>query len=509
MSTTQKILDLESLVLELDNARHDQKKIVHCHGVFDLLHIGHIKHLEVARALGDLLVVTITPDRFVNKGPHRPAFPEHLRAEALAALEAVDYVAINAWPTAVEIIEKLRPDCFVKGVVPGSGKRDHTDAIAQEKNAVKSVGGELVLTEEQTFSASTLINQFIDVFTPEAEGFLAGFRERVDGQDIVSQIEAARDLNVLVVGESVIDEYVFCSVMDKATKDPVLAARHLHTERYAGGVLAVANHVANFCDNVTLVSMLGEQDPQEEFVRAHLNAAIDAQFLVKSDSPTIVKRRFLQEYKAVKLFEVYEMRSERMSTDDETAFCNKLATCASAVDMVIVVDYGHGLITPRAIKTLVDSEAYLAVNVQANAGNRGYNLISKYPGVAFATIAEHELRLEARDMESDVVKLAKDIAARLQISRMLVTRGEHGCMMFDKDYDAPASVPAFAVQTVDRVGAGDAVLSLSALCSVKKMDAELLAFVANVVGAEACAMLGNKSAIEPSRLFRHITSLLK
>src|SRR5437867_10418479 len=85
------------------------KKVIHCHGVFDLLHIGHIKHLEAARKLGDVLVVTITPDRFVNKGPHRPAFPERLRAEALASLACVDYVAVNEWPTAVETIRTLKP----------------------------------------------------------------------------------------------------------------------------------------------------------------------------------------------------------------------------------------------------------------------------------------------------------------------------------------------------------------------------------------------------------------
>src|SRR5437667_5047117 len=142
MATTRnKVRRLEDLSQTLATVRESGKKIVHCHGVFDLLHIGHIKHLEAARKLGDLLVVTLTPDRFVNKGPHRPAFPERLRAEALASLACVDFVAINEWPTAVETIGKLRPSFFVKGVVKDSGKRDHTDAIDREGNAVKAAGG--------------------------------------------------------------------------------------------------------------------------------------------------------------------------------------------------------------------------------------------------------------------------------------------------------------------------------------------------------------------------------
>src|SRR5438094_7736014 len=136
-ATNTKIRRLDELAKSLAAVRLDSKKVVQCHGVFDLLHIGHIKHLEAARKLGDLLVVTITPDRYVNKGPHRPAFPEGLRAEALASLTCVDFVAINEWPTAVEAIQRLRPDFYVKGIVREGGKRDHTDAIQQEENAVK------------------------------------------------------------------------------------------------------------------------------------------------------------------------------------------------------------------------------------------------------------------------------------------------------------------------------------------------------------------------------------
>src|SRR5215475_9136338 len=115
--TGNKIKRVDELATTIASFRKEGKKVVHCHGVFDLLHIGHIKHLEAARQYGDRLVVTITPDRFVNKGPHRPAFPERLRAEALASLVCVDFVAINEWPTAVETIQRLRPDFYVKGVV--------------------------------------------------------------------------------------------------------------------------------------------------------------------------------------------------------------------------------------------------------------------------------------------------------------------------------------------------------------------------------------------------------
>ena len=127
-----KIQRLQDLAGILDEARSAGKTIVLCHGVFDLLHVGHIRHLQAARKLGDILVVTLTRDRWVNKGPHRPAFTDQVRAEAITALECVGYVALNEWPTAVETIHLLRPDFYVKGKVKGSGPRDHTDALSND-----------------------------------------------------------------------------------------------------------------------------------------------------------------------------------------------------------------------------------------------------------------------------------------------------------------------------------------------------------------------------------------
>src|SRR5437016_3615877 len=140
ISSAVKIYDIETLSGVLREQKNLGKRIVHCHGVFDLLHVGHIKHLEEARNMGDLLVVTLTPDRFVNKGPHRPAFPETLRVEAIAGLEAVDFVAINKWPTAVEAIRLIAPSVYVKGPDYKDAAKDITGGISHEEEAVRSCG---------------------------------------------------------------------------------------------------------------------------------------------------------------------------------------------------------------------------------------------------------------------------------------------------------------------------------------------------------------------------------
>jgi rfaE bifunctional protein nucleotidyltransferase chain/domain len=151
----QKILSLKDLARRLEPLRRDSLRIVHCHGCFDLLHIGHIRHLQAARTMGDVLVVTITADDYVDKGEGRPAFSERLRAETLAALECVDFVAIAASPTAVEAIRLLRPDYYVKGQIAADSP---SVRFRQEMAMVRAAGGEVRFTHEVVFSSTELLN---------------------------------------------------------------------------------------------------------------------------------------------------------------------------------------------------------------------------------------------------------------------------------------------------------------------------------------------------------------
>ena len=163
MTSSDKTRSLEDLARSVSQWRNARKadRVVHCHGVFDLLHIGHIRYLERARQLGDMLVVTVTQDQYVNKGPHRPAFTESLRAEALAALDCVDLVAVNRWPTASEAIRLIGPNVFAKGA---EFKGKPTPELLQEEQAVAEIGGEVSYIEDITSSSSSLINRYLDLF---------------------------------------------------------------------------------------------------------------------------------------------------------------------------------------------------------------------------------------------------------------------------------------------------------------------------------------------------------
>src|SRR3989304_417768 len=154
-----KILELEELEKKLKILKSEGKKIVHCHGCFDLMHPGHIKYFQAAKKMGDFLIVTVTPDIYVDKGPDRPVFNEKLRAECISALECVDYVAINQWPTAEETLRLLKPDVYVKGQ-EFKNLEDATGKIQREYKVLQEIGAELRFTNEVVFSSTKLLNQY-------------------------------------------------------------------------------------------------------------------------------------------------------------------------------------------------------------------------------------------------------------------------------------------------------------------------------------------------------------
>lgn len=503
-----KVVTLNELAKRVAGLKADGRRVVLCHGVFDLLHVGHIRHLKEARTQGDVLVVTLTPDVYVNKGPDRPAFTESLRAEALAALDVVDFVAINLWPNAVDMLEMVRPNVYAKGPDYKNHDSDVTGKIAEEEAAIRRAGGTIYYTEDITFSSSTLINRHFSAYSAEVDAYLADLRGTYTPAQIQSALEKLRTLRVLVIGEAIVDEYVYVDQMGKSSKEPVLAMRYASKEQFAGGALAVANHLAAFLDDVSLVTFLGSRESRERFVRERLAPNVQPTFFYKKDSPTIVKRRYVESYLLSKLFEVYIFNDEMLGDDEAEAFSTQLDATCPCYDLVIVTDFGHGIFTQNVIDTVQAGAKFLAVNTQQNAANLGYHTISRYSRADFVCTNEGELRSDARRRIGSIEPLVSALIERLHAENMLVTRGKRGALFY-RSGEGWSHGPAFAKAVTDRVGTGDAVLSWTAPMAAAGLPGKMIAFVANVVGAQAAQIVGNRSSVERVATYKFIESLLK
>lgn len=503
-----KINSLEDLASTLKVLKAQGRRVVHCHGVFDLLHVGHIRHFKKAKTMGDVLIVTLTPDHFVNKGPGRPAFPQDLRAEAIAALDVVDYVAINRWPQAVEAIKLLGPDIYVKGPDYRAAAADITGGIVLETEAIHSVGGEMRFTDDIVFSSSSLLNSYMSMFPEDTDRYLTEFRRRFSVDEVLSWLDRGCALRPTVVGEAIIDEYVFCESIGKSTKDPVLAVLFESLVAHAGGTLAIANHLGGLCREVCLVTTLGDTERREEFVRESLAPQIDPVLLTKSGSPTIHKRRMVDRYSGNKLFEIYVMNDRPTDGADLVALNASLSDRVKRSDLTLVADYGHGMLPAETSELLCAQAPFLAVNAQSNAGNRGFNPVSKYRRADYVCLAKHEIAMETRRREGSLRDSVIEVAHKVDCGQFTVTKGKDGSLHYDTDYGF-LEVPALATHVLDRVGAGDGVLAVTSLLVRCKAPREIVAFVGNVAGAALVAELGNRVPLNRVGLSKHVTALMK
>ncbi|MDA1014725.1 MAG: PfkB family carbohydrate kinase [Planctomycetota bacterium] len=494
--------DLASKVVEL---KRDAQRVVHCHGVFDLLHIGHIRYLQRARQLGDVLVVTATPDHYVNKGPHRPAFPVEQRLAALAALDCVDYVAVNAWPTAAELIERIRPDVYCKGAEFRDTK---TPELEREESICRSVGTVVEFIEDVTSSSSYLINNHLGMFPEELEAYLQQFKQQQSAESLFALLDRVRDLRVLVIGEAIIDEYYECESIGQSERAPIIAARYTSHDRYAGGALAVANHVAAFTEHVELVTLLGSQNSQEAWIREQLHANVQPQFIHARDAPTIVKRRYRESYFNTPLFEIDFFADQPLAPDADLSLREHVASRMSHVDLVIVADYGHSMLGQATRELIVEQAPRVCIMPQVTASNVGFHTIGKYRNSHHAQLAHRELEVECRRRADDVEAMAREVRDALGIETLVITLGRRGCLAIDTNAGVTHAA-SLATQVVDRFGAGEAFFSISSLALAVDASIAQVLFLGNAAAAEAVAVIGNSRYLESLPFRRHIQSLLK
>lgn len=493
----------EDLVFELSPFKTEGRTIGLSHGVFDLVHPGHIQHFLAAKKHVDILVVSITADKFVNKGPGRPIFNEEIRLSTLAALTCVDYVTISRAKTAEKLISTLQPSVYFKGADYRNADDDPTGMINAEKQVVESFGGEIRFTDEFTSSSSRLINILLNPLDNEIKKWVDQFKLKYHVEFIEEALDKVSQLNVSLVGEAIIDQYTMVEALGKTGKDPILAFHLLDTEYYPGGIFAIANNCSSWVNSIEVHSIVGSDGLPSE-IEEKLNPKIKKS-LHEYEGPTIRKHRYIEVTSRSKVFESYIFDPEKLSSNQSQAFENALLKIGES-DLVLVADYGHGLMSPSVIDIVVNESQHLAVNVQTNAGNRGFNTLSKYPKLNFFTANSRELELEFRSKHLDFTEVVPKLMRDLDAQNSVLTLGGQGIYVFQDELHA--KVPALATKIVDKVGAGDSVFAISSLLAFTKCPPTITGLVSNIVAAHEIANLGHQTPLTLGDIKKQIRSLL-
>ncbi len=323
-------------------------------------------------------------------------------------------------------------------------------------------------------------------------------------EEIFNKIEK---LKVLVIGDTIIDEYCFVIPKGRAIKDPILSVEYINHEEYAGGIIAIANHISGFVRETKIVTLIGENENKLNVISNSSAKNIELKTFIKRNAPTTLKKRFVDSYRNNKLFKVEYMNDAPISKELTEEIIRYLEEEISNYDLVVVGDFGHGFINDEIRRVVEANAKFLAVNAQSNSANMGYNFFTNYKRADFRTMDETELRLPVGKRFEDLDEVIKEVAERFNLHNFLVTRGRKGCI-YSKNNNI-FRAPILIEKVKDTIGAGDAVFAITSLLAYLNVDEKLVPFVANCAGGIASNIMGNKESINKEILLKFIYELYK
>ena len=305
-------------------------------------------------------------------------------------------------------------------------------------------------------------------------------------------LKKASELKVLIIGETIIDEYIFVTAKGRATKDPILSTRYISKEKYLGGVLASARHLGQFVKDVHILTLLGDLDSHEEMIKKELEKNIKFEYFYKSNSPTIVKTRYLEPNHNHKLFKVENVDDNEISGISAKMIINRIEELKNDYDLVLVNDFGHELFNDALTDYICSLNKFIGLNVQTNSSNYGYNPVIKYKKADFVSMNETELKLPYHLRKFNPVDLVRKMKDENEFKEILLTMGKEGCLFIRNKMNFSKS---FISNPIDTIGAGDAVFAISSIFSFLGTDESLLPKYSNAIGALAVEIIGNKNPI--------------
>ena len=487
MSPERKIYSLEHLLALRLQAKLDGRTVVHCHGCFDIVHPGHIHHLQYAKKLGDLLIVSVSADSHVNKGPDRPLIPDDLRAGSLAALECVDAVYLNPDPTAVDLLDSLQPDIYVKG---REYEQNNDPRFLAERDTVTQNGGRVVFSSgDIVYSSTALIGGFrkTDAFNDEKT---QRFCRRYDlaGDSLQQLVHRFQGQRVLVIGDYMLDRYHFCEATGIAGEGPMMALRALESRDFDGGAGVIAMHLAGLGASPTLLTSFAEDDLSAQAEMRLYASGVEIGGLHQRPA-TVAKHRYLVEES--KLFKV--------DSQAEKQLANEILAVAEDASAVIFADFGYGLITAGLLERVMDPLRKQVPIITADVSGKQGNLL-RFTGVDLLCPTEREVRETLHDFGSGLGAVVSNLLRSSQAKQALITLGKQGLVTFDWPRgDAEASegrlrseyLPAMSARTIDPLGCGDALLATSSLALASGGSLQAAALLGSLAAAVEVQSLGN------------------
>jgi rfaE bifunctional protein kinase chain/domain/rfaE bifunctional protein nucleotidyltransferase chain/domain len=485
--TSKKIISC-NLVSKFLKKIKKNKKIILCHGVFDLVHPGHIRHLTYAKNKGGTLVVSITSDRFINKGQYRPMVNQELRAFNLASLEVVDFVIIDDNPTPVNLIKALKPKLYIKGYEYRNKKNPKTK---EEESLLNKFGGKIIFSPSDVVFSSTKIikNEIIQDFQIEKLKFFLK-ENKITYDEIKNILKSFKGINVNIIGDIIIDQKIICKNNFTQNKTPTLSISEEKKINYIGGAAVVALHLKKAGANVNFFSFVGNDIIGKFAIEQLRKQKINLFVETFKDKVTNKKRSYYVDN--YNLLKVSNVNMENLNNNEILQILSKLMKCKCNLN--IFSDFRHGIFNQNTIEQFVKALPKKAIKIgDSQVASRWGNILD-FQSFDLITPNEKEVRFSLGDQDSNLSALSRKIIEKSNCKNVIIKIGKYGAMSIsikkNKDYTA-FSIPAFTNNVIDAVGTGDALLAYSSLTYSQTKCVARAMLIGSIAAACEAEIFGN------------------
>jgi rfaE bifunctional protein kinase chain/domain len=465
------------------------KKVIMCHGVFDVVHPGHVRHLAYAKSKADLLVVSITTDKHIDKGIYRPHVPEQLRALNLAAFEMVDYVVIDGEAKPLKNLHLIKPDYFAKGFEYSSGGLPPD--TQEEADIVNGYGGEMIFTPGDVVYSSS---RFISLTRPkiQIEKLLSLMDvEGIGFSDLRDALMGMKKVRVHVVGDTIIDSYTRTNLIGGQAKTPTFSVHYQGREDYIGGAGIVAQHLRAAGAEVTFSTLLGDDTLKDLVIKGLTESGIKILPIIDPTRPTTNKNVIIADkYRLLKID----------TLDNRTISGHMLDNLIDTIrntpaDAVVYSDFRHGIFNRSTIDKLIDAIPPSVFRVADSQVASRWGNIMDFKDFDLITPNEKEARFALADQDSTVGNLAGSLMEKT-LSRVLIMKlGERGIFTIvlnpREGRSSYFSLDSFANNVVDAVGAGDALLAYATMAMLSGHTEVIAGILGSMAAACECELDGN------------------
>lgn len=492
-ATATKILSVEALADVREGHRRAGRTVVQCHGCFDIVHPGHIRYLQFAKQLGDVLIVSVSADHVIDKGLDRPYVNQELRLENLAVLEFVDHVCLDDHEWAGPVLSALRPDIYVKG------KEYETKSdprFAKELELVESYGGKVVFSSgDVVYSSTHLIGRYRDMFPLERERLrFYCARYEITQRGLKALVRKFAGARVLVLGDPILDQYVYCDALGVASESPILTLSPLRDEWFLGAGGLIAAQIAELGGRATFLASLRSGPDAVRFREGLATRNVELIEIRDDERPVIVKTRYLVDEQ--KLFKVDTGRPLPPSNAAVQELIERLDALLRDYDALMVTDFGYGLFTGPLIEAIGRLTRDRGRPYYIDVSHTRRANILRFTGARLATPTEQELRFAFADNESGLSNLASRFFEKTATGHLMLTMGKRGVMLFRRPEGSQERLhtdflPALSTSAVDTIGAGDVFLAGAALADLSGASPQQGAYLGSCLASLHVADLGN------------------